>query len=445
MRTVDLIIKKRDGGALDDAEIRHMIAGCVSGGIPDYQTTAWLMAVFNQGMTFRELATLTVSMVESGEAYDLSSIPGRKVDKHSTGGVGDKVSLSLAPLVAAAGVPVPMLSGRALGHTGGTLDKLESIPGFNVGLEFSDFRAQLERLGVAMIGQSKTIAPADRKLYALRDVTGTVESIPLITASIMSKKVASGTQALVMDVKTGNGAFMSDPEDARRLAETLVAVGREMDMPVVALMTDMNQPLGRAVGNAVETQEAIEMLKGEGPPDYRELVLALSAEMLVLGEKAADLDDARNLLLQCIESGKALERFGQMVEAQGGDRRVVDDPAGVMGIGKGREDALVAEASGYVSGFDTRSIGIASMLLGAGRQTVDDEIDPIVGFRMSKKLGDRVESGETLVSILYRDEHKKEQAKRMLAQAIRIDEQPAEIPGLIKQRIDSTTINGKGA
>lgn len=435
IRTVDVIVKKRDGRELSRDEIVHIVRGCTAGRVPDYQMAAWLMAVYFRGMSFSELAALTEAMARSGDVYDLSLIAGRKVDKHSTGGVGDKVSLALAPLVASAGVCVPMVSGRALGHTGGTLDKLEAIPGFNVNLDESSFRRQIERIGVAMVGQTQSLVPADRKMYALRDVTGTVESIPLIAASIMSKKMAAGVEALVMDVKTGSGAFMAETADAERLASTLVAVGREVGIPVVALLTDMNQPLGHAVGNAIEVAEAIDMLQGQGPADLRELVLALGAEMLVLGEVASSLDEAREKLIECLDQGRAIEKFAQLVEAQGGDAAVIDNRS-LLGLDGLREEIVEAERDGAVAGFDTRQVGVASMVLGGGRQTVDDPIDPTVGLRVEKKIGDRVAKSEPLFRILYRDAAKMEQARDILARSVTIADEPVEPPALIKSRFD---------
>jgi len=442
MRTVDIITKKRDGGALSPDEIRHIVLGCAAGTIPDYQVTAWLMAVYFRGMSFAELAALTKAMIHSGEVHNLSSIPCVKVDKHSTGGVGDKVSLALAPLVASAGVPVPMVAGRALGHTGGTLDKLESIPGFNVHLDARRLGDQIGRIGVAIIGQSESFVPADRKMYALRDVTGTVESIPLITASIMSKKIAAGIDALVMDVKTGNGAFMTESEDARRLALTLVAVGREVGLPVVAYLTDMSQPLGRAVGNAVEVLETVECLQGRGPDDLRELVLTLGAEMLLLGRVAQSVADARRKLSECLDQGKAIEKLAAMIAAQGGDARVIEDPMLLIPAGL-REDAVVADRTGFVAAFDTRKIGLASMLLGGGRQTADDKIDHAVGLFIEKKLGEHVTDGEPLCRILYREPDRMKRARDVIAGAVTIADSAVLPPPLIKSRLDAgDLING---
>lgn len=436
MRAVDIIIKKRDDGVLTTAEIERMVDGAVAGAIPDYQIAAWLMAVFFRGMSFAETAALTRAMVHSGKAFDLSSIPSKKVDKHSTGGVGDKVSLVLAPLVASAGVPVPMLCGRALGHTGGTLDKLEAIPGFEVRLDGKAFRDQIERIGVAIIGQSASLVPADRKMYALRDVTGTVESIPLIAASIMSKKIAAGIGALVMDVKTGNGAFMAEMEKAKRLAQTLIAIGREVAIPVVALLTDMSQPLGRAVGNAVEVAEAVEVMKGGGPDDLREIVLTLGAEMLVLGEGADSVAAARAKLSECLASGKALEKFRQLVASQGGDPRVIEDSS-LLGLSGLSEWAIVADRSGYVTGFDTRQIGIASMILGAGRLTAEGTIDPAVGLMVEKKVGDAVTSGDVLCRLLYHDVEKMKRARDVVVSAIQLGSARVAPPPLVRMRLDS--------
>ena len=436
LRVVDIIIKKRDGGQLTAKEIRRMVRGAATGRVTDYQLAAWLMAIYFRGMSFTELANLTEAMVHSGEVHDLSPVPGRKIDKHSTGGVGDKVSLPLAPLVASAGVPVPMVAGRALGHTGGTLDKLEAIPGFNVHLDAKAFREQLRRIGVAMIGQSERLVPADRKMYALRDVTGTVESIPLIAASIMSKKIAAGIDGLVMDVKTGNGAFMAKEEDAAELARSLVAVGHEVEMPVVALLTDMDQPLGRAVGNANEVLEAMDILKGAGPGDLRELVLALGAEMLVLGRGARSIAAARELLLERIRSGAALEKFGQMVAAQGGDPRIVEDPS-ALGLGDLPEEVILADREGYIKGFNTRQVGVASMVLGAGRQRIDEDVDHAVGVFVERKIGEQVFSGEPLFRVLYRDSDRMEQARSMLMGAVKIGPEPVAAPTLVKARMDA--------
>ncbi len=435
MRTVDLIIKKRDGGELEPDEIRRLVRGCVAGEIPDYQLAAWLMAVYFRGLSFAELGALTDAMARSGEVHDLSSIPAIKVDKHSTGGVGDKVSLVLAPLIASVGVPVPMVAGRGLGHTGGTLDKLESIPGFSVSLSTNQFRDQVARIGVAIVGQTQAFVPADRLMYALRDVTGTVESIPLIAASIMSKKIAAGIDALVMDVKTGNGAFMAREEDARQLARTLVAVGREVGLPVIALLTDMNQPLGRAVGNAIEIVETIETLKGNGPGDLLDVTLALGAEMLLLAGAAASMDKARDQLNACLRQGKALDKFAQMVEAQGGNPRIVEDLS-LLNLHTANEEIVHADRDGFISAFNTRQVGVASMILGAGRETIKDTIDPTVGFLFEKKLGERVCTGDVLCRIYYRDIERMVRAREMLRNAIEISgRKPVPLP-LIKARID---------
>ncbi|MBN1477209.1 thymidine phosphorylase, partial [Candidatus Sumerlaeota bacterium] len=401
MRAVDIIQRKRDGLELTQAEIMHMVDGAVSGRVEKCQTAAWLMAIFLRGMTPAETAVLTERMRTSGDVFDLSSIEGVKVDKHSTGGVGDKVSLVLAPLVAAAGVPVPMVSGRGLGHSGGTLDKLEAIPGFDVFRTEREFRAQVAKVGCAIIGQTDNFVPADKLLYSLRDVIACVESIPLITASIMSKKLASGADALVMDVKSGNGAFMKNDDEARALAESLVKTGEAMGKPVRALITDMSQPLGGAVGNALETAEAIRCLQGQGPEDLLEITLLLGSEMLILGGKAGDRAEARQALEGLLSSGRALEKFREMVEFQGGDPRVADDPS-IM-VSAPSVIAFHADRQGFIAGFDTAEIGRASNILGAGRERSSDTVDHSVGFIVRVQIGDRVETGDTLLEIHHRD------------------------------------------
>lgn len=433
MRAVDVIQRKRDGHALTADEIAFMVHGAVSGDVPDYQLTAWLMAVFLRGMTPEETAVLTECMRTSGEVFDLSAVPGIKVDKHSTGGVGDKVSLVLAPLVAAAGVPVPMVSGRGLGHSGGTLDKLEAIPGFRVALSEGEFRRQVATVGCAIIGQTDNFVPADKRLYALRDVVACVESIPLITASIMSKKLASGADALVMDVKSGNGAFMKTDEEARRLAESLVATGRAMGKPTVALITDMNQPLGCAVGNALETAEAIECLQGRGPADLRALTLALGAEMLVLGGKAATAEGASAALARLLDGGQALAKFRAMVEAQGGDPRAVDDPARLPRAPRVTE--FRAERAGVVAHFDTAEVGRACNILGAGRERTEDGIDHSVGLVLRRRLGDRVEAGDVLIEIHHRDGERLERCLAILRRSVRVGEEPEGPQPLIHARL----------
>jgi pyrimidine-nucleoside phosphorylase len=434
MRAVDLIIKKRNREELTPKEIEFLVSGFSNGAIPDYQIAAFLMAVYFNGLTFSELGSLTRAMINSGEVFDLSSIALKKVDKHSTGGVGDKVSLVLAPLVASAGVPVPMVSGRGLGHTGGTLDKLESIPGFHVQMNARQFRTQIETIGVAIIGASAQFVPADKKLYALRDVTGTIESIPLIAASIMSKKVASGADAFVMDVKTGNGAFMDTHEEAVRLSRTLVGVGRKMGKEVVVLITDMNQPLGTSVGNALEVREAIATLKASGEKtDLREICLALGAHMLILGQQARSIEDARAQLEKLLHTGKALDKFIQLVTAQQGDPRVVDDDA-LLNIAP-KEGQIPADTDGFIHAYDTMRIGAASMLLGAGRQVYDDPIDHGVGLIVHKKIGDRVQRGEPLIDIFARNKAVAEQVVPMLQDAVTIGPEPLAPPPLIKNII----------
>jgi pyrimidine-nucleoside phosphorylase/thymidine phosphorylase len=397
VRTYEIIHRKRDGHAIPPDAIAGLVRGFTAGEIPDYQMAAFCMAVFFRGMDDAEVEALTRAMLESGDVLDLSEIPGRKVDKHSTGGVGDKISLPLAPLVAACGVRVPMVSGRGLGHTGGTLDKLEAIPGFRVDLPVERFRALVAEHGCCLIGQTARIAPADRRLYALRDVTATVESIPLIAGSIMSKKLAEGIDGLVLDVKVGAGAFMKTLDDARRLARTLSAIGWGMGKRVTALLTDMSQPLGRAVGNALEVVESIEILRGGGPADVRALTVELGAEMLLLGDAARTLPEGRAAIAAAIEDGRGLAKFRAIVEAQGGDPRTVDEPARLP-----RAQRLLdvpAAAAGWVEAIDTEGVGLAAMALGAGRARVEDRIDPSAGIVVHKRLGDRVERGEPLCTL----------------------------------------------
>jgi pyrimidine-nucleoside phosphorylase len=417
-RVIDLIRKKRDGGALSAAEIGYLIDGCTQGSIPDYQMAAWLMAVVLRGMAREETAALTHAMLHSGEVLDLSFLPAKKVDKHSTGGVGDKTSLVLAPLVAAGGLFVPMISGRGLGHTGGTLDKLESIPGFRVGLSVSEFHRVLKTCGCCMIGQTEKVAPADRKLYALRDVTGTVESPYLICASIMSKKLAEGTDALVLDVKTGSGAFMKKEEDAVFLAELMVETGVRMGKQMVALITDMNQPLGRMVGNALEVQECIEVLHGSGPGDLRDLCLELAAWMFYLGGASKTVAQGRQLSEQIIASGQAFERFRQMVELQGGDISTIDDPARLPGT-EHRVD-VPGPQSGYVTAIACEHVGTACVILGGGRERKEDSVDPAVGIVVHKKIGDKVAKGEALCTIHCHSDAQGARAKTLLEQSYQI-------------------------
>jgi pyrimidine-nucleoside phosphorylase/thymidine phosphorylase len=427
MRAVDVIQKKRDGHELTSEEIAAFIEGYTRGTIPDYQASALAMAVFFKGMTSRETVALTESMMRTGEVLDLGELPGPKVDKHSTGGVGDKTSMVLAPLAAACGVYVPMISGRGLGHTGGTLDKLESIPGFRVGLSLDEFRAVLRKSHLGLIGQTPEIAPADRKLYALRDVTSTVESRPLIAASIMSKKMAEGIDALVLDVKTGDGAFMVKEEDSRALAEAMLAIGKGMGKKIVALITDMEQPLGRTVGNALEIVECIETLQGKGPEDLETLSVELAAWMLSLGGAAPTLDAARARVREALASGAGLRKFQEVIELQGGDPRVCDDLSRLPRAAETVE--LRAESAGRVTGIACRAVGTAAMLLGAGRETVDSTIDPGVGLVLRKKVGDAVSTGEPLATVHVSDRRRLDEALAMLRRAIRIGpEAPAPRP-----------------
>jgi pyrimidine-nucleoside phosphorylase len=423
-RTIDVIRKKRDRGELSRDEIESLVGAYTRGDIPDYQVSAWLMAVVLQGMTRAETAVLTDAMLRSGEVLDLSFLPVKKVDKHSTGGVGDKTSLVLAPLVAAAGLAVPMISGRGLGHTGGTLDKLESIPGFNVNLQLAQFRTVLETCGCAMIGQTAEIAPADRKLYALRDVTGTVESPYLICASIMSKKLAEGIDALVLDVKTGSGAFMKSEEDAAFLAELMVETGERMGKTVVALITDMDQPLGNMIGNSLEVIEVLEVLRGEGPEDLRQLCMELSGWMLHLGGVSGTVAEGRHYSEQLISSGKALDRFRQMVELQGGDPRVIDD---AKRLPQAAHTATVSStADGYIASVQCEQVGTACVILGGGRERKEDSVDPAVGIVLHKKVGDRVSAGEPLATIHYSLESKAARARQLIGQSFQLTATPPE-------------------
>lgn len=397
MRMVDIIIKKQNGKELTTEEIQFFVNGYTDGSIPDYQASALAMAIFFQDMSDRERADLTMAMVNSGETIDLSAIEGIKVDKHSTGGVGDTTTLVLAPLVAALDVPVAKMSGRGLGHTGGTIDKLEAIDGFHVELTKDEFIKLVNRDKVAVIGQSGNLTPADKKLYALRDVTGTVNSIPLIASSIMSKKIAAGADAIVLDVKTGAGAFMKTEEDAAELAKAMVRIGNNVGRQTMAVISDMSQPLGFAIGNALEVKEAIDTLKGEGPEDLHELVLTLGSQMVVLAKKADTLDEARAKLEEVMKNGKALEKFKDFLKNQGGDSSIVDDPSKLPQAAY--QIDVPAKEAGVVSEIVADEIGVAAMLLGAGRATKEDEIDLAVGIMLSKKVGDKVEKGEPLVTL----------------------------------------------
>ncbi|MCY8115827.1 pyrimidine-nucleoside phosphorylase [Bacillus spizizenii] len=397
MRMVDIIIKKQNGKELTTEEIQFFVKGYTDGSIPDYQASALAMAIFFQDMSDRERADLTMAMVNSGETIDLSAIEGIKVDKHSTGGVGDTTTLVLAPLVAALDVPVAKMSGRGLGHTGGTIDKLEAIDGFHVELSKDEFIKLVNRDKVAVIGQSGNLTPADKKLYALRDVTGTVNSIPLIASSIMSKKIAAGADAIVLDVKTGAGAFMKTEEDAAELAKAMVRIGNNVGRQTMAVISDMSQPLGFAIGNALEVKEAIDTLKGEGPEDLHELVLTLGSQMVVLAKKADTLDEARTKLEEVMKNGKALEKFKDFLKNQGGDSSIVDDPSKLPQAAY--QIDVPAKEAGVVSEIVADEIGVAAMLLGAGRATKEDEIDLAVGIMLRKKVGDKVKKGEPLVTL----------------------------------------------
>ena len=430
MRAVDLIRRKRDSGELTRDEIEELIAAYTHGDVPDYQMSAWLMAVVLRGMSRPEIAALTEAMLHSGRVLDFSDLPGRKVDKHSTGGVGDKTSLVIAPIVAAGGLKVPMISGRGLGHSGGTLDKLESIPGFNVNLSLSDFRRVLETCGCALIGQTAEIAPADKKIYALRDVTGTVESPALICASIMSKKLAEGIDALVLDVKTGSGAFMKKLEDAANLAELLVETGKRMGKRVVALLTDMNQPLGRKAGNAMEVAESIEVLSGGGPADLRDVCLELAAWMFFLGERVKSVEEGKKLSMDLIVSGHAREKFREIVGLQGGDVAVIDDP-GRLAHARQTLD-VTSPTDGFIAATQCEQLGTACVVLGGGREKKEDTIDPAVGLEFHKRIGDAVTRGEPLCTLHYNSATRLDEARRLVETAYKIEpDKPKTMPQLI--------------
>jgi len=422
MRAVDIIQKKRDGGALSPDEIRFFVAGVTDFSLPDYQVAALLMAMLIRGMTREETALLTDAMVKSGSRLDLSDISGVKVDKHSTGGVGDKTSIVIAPLVAACGGIVPMMSGRGLGHTGGTLDKLESIPGFRTNLSISEMRESLAAIGCAMIGQTAQIAPADKKLYALRDVTGTIESVPLISASIMSKKIAEGIDALVLDVKCGKGAFMKTPAEARTLAESLVAIGAAAGVNTQAVITAMNWPIGAAVGNANEIIECVELLKGNGRQDLMENALELGERMIIAAGVAKDRGAAKEKCRQVLDSGAALERLRAIIERQGGDPRIVDDYNRMPKAPE--EHVITSQADGFVTELDAGLIGRAVVALGGGRDKVDDEIDPAVGIMIAATVGDSVSAGDAVLRVQYRSQQRLADALPLLMDAVRVGELP---------------------
>jgi pyrimidine-nucleoside phosphorylase len=428
-----LIERKRDGGRLEPGEWRALVMAYASGHVPDYQMAAFLMACFLRGLDRGETAALTEAMLSSGERMQLTDLGVPRVDKHSTGGVGDKVSLVLAPLIASLGVAVPMMSGRGLGHTGGTLDKLESIPGFRTNLKLAEARQQLEQVGCALIGQSSEIAPADRKMYALRDATATVESVPLIAASIMSKKLAEDLTGLVLDVKRGSGAFLPELERDLELAEAMIRLGTDHACPVVALVTAMDRPLGRACGNALEVEEAIHALKGEGPADLIQLTYALGAEMLVLAGAAPDVDLARREMEKAIGTGRAAERFQRIIEAQGGNPGVVDDPAVLPQAAEC--ELYIAPRRGFVARVEPRAVGRGIIGLGGGRTTIDDIVDPTVGFVITARPGDWVEQGEPLATIFARDRAGVETGRQALRNAITIAEEADPPLPLVSHRV----------
>lgn len=432
MRMVDVIEKKRDGRELTSEEITFLVEGYTKGDIPDYQMSAFTMAIYFKGMTKKEQADFTMAMVRSGDTIDLSGIEGIKVDKHSTGGVGDTTTLVLAPLVASVGAPVAKMSGRGLGHTGGTIDKLESVSGFHVEINNDEFIRLVNQNKVAVIGQSGNLTPADKKLYALRDVTATVNSIPLIASSIMSKKIAAGADAIVLDVKTGAGAFMKDFDDAKELAKTMVDIGNNVGRNTMAIISDMSQPLGYAIGNALEVKEAIDTLKGEGPTDLKELCLVLGSQMVVLAKKAKSLEQAREMLEESIKSSKAIDSFKTFLSSQGGDASVVDSPDKLPKAKYQFE--FEAETEGYVSEIIADSIGTAAMLLGAGRATKESSIDLAVGLVLRKKVGDKVSKGESLVTIHSNFEDIKE-IKKKLSESISISQNSVKAPSLIIDKI----------
>ncbi|MCF7804347.1 MAG: thymidine phosphorylase [Candidatus Marinimicrobia bacterium] len=437
MLPYEIIEKKQQGDRHSPEEIRFMVKEFTAGNIPDYQISAWLMAIYFQGFSIEETAVLVEAMIESGERIDLSDISGYKIDKHSTGGVGDKVTLILAPLVAAAGVKIPMISGRGLGHTGGTLDKLESIPGFTTDYSIDDFRRQVDEFGVCIMGQSATMVPADKKMYALRDVTATVRSIPLICGSIMSKKIAEGIDGLVLDVKTGRGAFIAEEEKSRELANQLADIGKEFGLDVRVVITDMNQPLGNQIGNRNEVVESVECLKGNGPADLMEVTMELSAEMLVLAGKAEDVPAAKTVLNELIETGEALEKFYDLVEIQGGDPKIIDS---LLSLEPSKFSVEVtAPAEGIVQSLDSYQLGTTSVKLGAGRMQMGDVIDPKAGISLERKIGDRVNAGDVL-AVCYTDkESVVEEAKQSILDVFEIDDADASPPTMIHEVIGDET------
>ena len=433
MRMIDIIEKKKLGQTLSDAELAFFVEGYTKGSIPDYQAAALCMAIRLMGMDSKETAALTMAMAASGDQSDLSEIKGIKVDKHSTGGVGDKTTLVVGPIVAACGVPVAKMSGRGLGHTGGTLDKLESIPGYRISIPTDEFFSIVNSVGIALIGQTGNLAPADKKLYALRDVTATVDSLPLIASSIMSKKLASGADAIVLDVKAGSGAFMKTTEDAYALAKEMVAIGHHAGRNTVALITNMDRPLGRSIGNSLEVIEAIETLKGNGPDDFNDLCIELAANMLFLAEKGS-LDDCRKLAVQRIADGSALQKFRDMIAAQGGDPAVVNDYSIFPQASIQRE--IRAEESGYVSHMDTQNCGISAMLLGAGRATKEDSIDHAAGIILNIKPGEFVEKGQTLAVLYTNDPNTLDNAEQQLRASIHLSSVKPQVQPLIYGRVE---------
>lgn len=433
MRIVDLIRKKRDGHGLTREEIQFVVRGYSDSQFPDYQMSAWLMAVLLRGMSPQEIAALTEAMLHSGVTLDWSDLPGRKVDKHSTGGVGDKTSLILAPIIAAGGLLVPMISGRGLGHTGGTLDKLESIPGFNVNLGPDRMRAVLSKCGMVLVGQTEQIVPADKKMYALRDVTGTVESPALICASIMSKKIAEGIDALVLDVKTGSGAFMKKQEDAVHLAELMVATGVRMGKRMVALITDMDQPLGLYVGNALEVAESVEVLRGGGPADLRDLSIDLSAWMFYLGDKTPSVEEGRKLAQKMIANGSAFEKFCELAELQGGDPETLRDLKKLPQSRNRRE--VRSLRSGHVQAINCEQVGIASLVLGGGREKKEDSIDPAVGIVLHKKIGDTIRENEPICTLYFNSDARLSEAQSLIHSSYRIGPELAKAPAKLIRRV----------
>jgi len=432
MHAPDVIQKKRSGEELSHREISFIIQGYTNGQVADYQMSALAMAICLRGMSAQETVWLTEEMIHSGKTLDLSDLDRPAVDKHSTGGVGDKTSLVVAPVVAAAGVPVPMISGRGLGFSGGTLDKLESIPGFRTDLSIAEFRKALEKVGAALIGQTKEIAPADKKLYSLRDVTGTVDCIPLMAASIMSKKMAEGISGLVLDVKVGSGAFMKTTADAAELTELMIDIARGMGRECVALLTDMSQPLGRQVGNSLEVIESFEVLKGNGPADLTALCRELSAEMLVLGRGADDLADGRDTYDRLISSGAAIEKMCEIISEQGGDPRVVDDYSGLPAAG-GR-CVVTADSEGWVHAIDTAAIGHASMIIGAGRSMLGEKIDHAAGMTIEARIGDHIMAGQSLATLHFNQASSADEAETLVRQAFSIGQERVNGPQLIKER-----------